>query len=190
MRRFACYRCLLSCRRSVTREMKPLDCELCTAAAVTLRPRLVTRTVHVLACAHSVLLVRLIMCGFCSYVVVLRVVLKKQARFVCFVKRLWHWSVDVAQMVERSLSMREVQGSIPSCYCDKISRQKHFPNVHFVVHLRHPLTLSNIFLPKIVFVVDSETFCVLSVPSVMPSLRDKRNEATRLWVMYGSCCDS
>ena len=35
--------------------MKPLDCELCTAAAVTLRPRLVTRTLHVLACAHKFL---------------------------------------------------------------------------------------------------------------------------------------
>ena len=60
-------------------------------------------------------------------------------------------SGDVAQMVERSLSMREVQGSIP-CFSTVINVTviksvgiSTLPNVHFAVLLRDPLTLSNTF---------------------------------------------
>jgi len=58
---------------------------------------------------------------------------------------------DVAQMVERSLSMREVQGSIPCFSTDDVTVIKSvgnstFPNVHFAVSPRNSLTLSNTFI--------------------------------------------
>ena len=67
---------------------------------------------------------------------------------------------DVAQMVERSLSMREVQGSIPCFSIDHVTVIKSvgistFPNVHFAVCLRNPLTLSNTFLLSFILVLYS-----------------------------------
>jgi hypothetical protein len=57
---------------------------------------------------------------------------------VIVVEQVCRYPGDVAQMVERSLSMREVQGSIPCFSTDHVTVIKSvgistFPNVHFAV---------------------------------------------------------
>ena len=101
-------------------------------------------------------------------------------------------------MVERLLIMREVQDRYPaspvrSCYRDKMSWHQHFPNVHFAVHLRNPLTLSNIFLsyktfPRHVYVCALASTCGrLGSFALLPALPFRRTAlvakgvASRYW---------
>ena len=62
----------------------------------------------------------LLVCGVCVYEIgLLFVSKKKQSRLCVVVEQVDCCPGDVDQMVERTLSMREVQGSIP-CFSSEI----------------------------------------------------------------------
>jgi hypothetical protein len=79
----------------------------------------------VLFCVGACCVLCFVCCVLCVFVVMV-------------VERVGWYPGDVAQMVERSLSMREVQGSIPCFSTDHVTVIKSvgistFPNVHFAV---------------------------------------------------------
>ena len=105
-------------------------------------------------------------------VIVVEIVVTMCCTQVVYRKIQFRCRGHIDRPVDCSFSMREVLGSITclSSYCDKISWNQHFPNVHFVARLRHPLTLSNILLPYEVFLNASVNSADLFAPLfVVPS---------------------